>query len=228
MRLMLLLLALSPPLAGLKGKSVQYTALLTRSYPNADETIEIIVDDIDDAETFKDRVLSALKITDFRANRHSRVLFEDTELTDSLDYTELKAAKRAVDIMYPQEPLPKKLELGSPKGSIQFTKLLAGGEVVKLYLHEVESYEELDIAIKAMFSLLDSRLARTNKREQDTSAYFKKLDMSTKLKVLNILEILYGRQMQDTVVQKLKAAHLEQTVEAIRNEITTNGVENAS
>lgn len=204
---------------------MQYTALLTRSYAGLDESIQIIVDDVADLAEFKEKVYDALRITDYRGNQHMQHLFEDTTLTDTLDYKELKSAQEAIKILYPSTTIPSKLDLGLPKGGIEFAKILPQGETLKLFLHEVENYEDLATAIKGIFAIIDSRLVKTNQRELDIREHLKKLDMTTRLKIMNILDILYGSQFGETVIEKLKQAKLDEEMEKIRESVATEAKE---
>ncbi len=197
---------------------MHYKSLVTRMYSVADESIRVVIEDSESFETFKSRLFDVLRITDYRANVQQRRLFEDTELTNSLDYTELKAAKHAAEISFPLEGIPSQLNLG-PTTAFEFSKNLPSGEVLQIFLHEVESYEDLSSAIKEIWDVIDSRLKRTNQRELDFMEYLKKLPYEVKLKVCRIMEILYGRNSLENVLQTLKKEDFEETTERIRDEI---------
>ncbi len=201
---------------------MHYKALITRMYFMADESIQIIIDDTESFPLFKERVYTALRAADYRANLQMRRLFEDTSLTDELDYSELQAARATSELMYPNEGIPSNIDLGGEKGAIEFAKNLPSGEVLKLFLHDIDSYENLDIAIKNIYSLIDSRLQETNSRELKTLEYLKTLPFNTKLTVVKIMDILFGRMLKETFIEQMKgqkAQDLESTVNSIREEI---------
>lgn len=205
---------------------MEYKALLTRMYSMADESLQIIIPNTDDIEVFKQRIYNALKICDYRANEQMMRLFEDTELTTELSYDELKAARTAATIMYPKEHIPAKLDLGQGTTdydtafgpAFEFAKNLASGEVIKIFLHRVDAYEDIGIAVKAIWDIQDTRLYKTNKRELDFIEYIKRQAPSVKLKITKIMEILYGRHFKEDVIKELQGARLEETVEVIRKE----------
>jgi len=125
---------------------VKYTAKVSRSNTFVDENLTFKITDAETLETFKQRVYDTLKVTDFRANLQQRRLFEDSDLVANLDYNDLKVARKAAEILYPLEGIPSKLDLGED-GAIEFSKLLSGGETLSLYLHEIESYDDLSRGI---------------------------------------------------------------------------------
>jgi len=180
---------------------VKYKALISRYLTMADENIQIVINDTEDFTSFRDRVHNALRLCDKRANTQMYRLFEDTDLTDSLSPEEFIKAEYAATLMYPQthtEPI----RLGE-NTAIEFSKNMASGEVIKLFLHEVEGYEEIEEAIENIYKLIDYRLVQTNSRELECIEYFKTLPMDLKVKVSMILDILYGRNTVENVVSRL-------------------------
>jgi len=181
---------------------VKYKALLSRYLTMADENIQIVINDTDDFISFRDRVYSALRVCDRRANIQMYRLFEDTELTDSLSAEEFAKAEYAASIMYPYVNT-ENINLGE-NTAIEFSKNMASGEVVKLFLHEVDTYEDIEKAIENIYKLIDDRLVETNSRELECMEYFKTLPMELKVKVCMIMDILYGRNTIDNVVSRLQ------------------------
>lgn len=192
---------------------MHYKALLTRVYSMADESLQIIIEDTDSFDTFKTRVYTALKVADHRANTQMMRLFEDTDLTKELDYHELQACRKAAETLYPQEHFSKSLDLGAGS-AFEFAKNMASGEVVKIFLHDVESYEDLNTAIKNVWNIIDSRLEQTNGRELAFMKYVKSLAFSVKLKITKVMEILYGRMLKEVIVEQLKGERLQREEEA--------------
>jgi hypothetical protein len=208
---------------------MKFTAYITRFYQMAEESLEVIIDDIPDFEDFKERVFNVLRVTDYRANLQARRLFEDTELIKELSYSDLQKIRKAVDILFPQMTLPKTLDLNSSqswneeerkgKGGYQFTKSLRDGEVLKIFLHEVEPEEDSQVAIKNIYSIIDARLRKTNQRNLDFTNYLRSLDMDMRTKITMILELLYRQTDVATVIQRLKGQEAQETVEQIRADI---------
>jgi hypothetical protein len=169
-----------------------------------DETIQVIIRDTDSFDSFKARVYSALNMCDTRANRQMFRLFEDTDLTRNLSVSEYQQAKYAASLIYPISSLGD-LDLGEG-AQLEFTKINASGEVIKLFLHELDTYistQDVDKAIEDVWSLLDERLLKTNTRELKFIEYFRTLEPNTKLKVSMVMDILYGRVHKDDVVNRL-------------------------
>jgi len=180
----------------------------------ADENIQIIVNDTDDFTSLKDRVYSALKVCDQRANTQMYRLFEDTDLTDSLSPEEFIVAEHAASLIYPYlDTRPINLGEGT---AIEFSKNMASGEVVKLFLHEVDSYEDIEKAIENIYKLIDERLVETNNRELECIEYFKTLPMELKVKVSMILDILYGRNIIDNVVSRIQEENSNELPNGVR------------
>lgn len=195
---------------------MQLKSWVSRHLSFADEAIQVVIDDTDSLETLKARTLQALRFSDYRASQQRRRLFEDTDLTQELTYEELRAARHMAELMYPLETLPAEHDLGG-KTTFEFSKNLPGGEVLKIYVHEFETYEDVTSAIKAVWELIDTRLVYTNKREQKAQEYFKGLPIQIRTKVLRIMEILYGRSFKETVIEELQKAKLQQVTEEIRS-----------
>jgi len=172
-----------------------------------DETIQVIIRDTDSFDSFKARVYSALNMCDTRANRQMFRLFEDTDLTKNLSQAEYEQAKHAASLVYPTSSI-EDLDLGEG-AQLEFTKINASGEVLKLFVHELETYtstQDVDRAIEDIWSLLDKRLLQTNTRELKFMEYFRTLDQNTKIKVSMVLDILYGRAHVQDVVSRLAPA----------------------
>ena len=196
---------------------MQYKALITRMMTVADESLSIIIEDTDTFDSFQTKVKEALTITDHRASRHQKVLLEDTNLTDKLSLDELKAVNTAVELIYPTVSLPQRCSL--EQSSFEFAKNLASGEVVKIFLHEVDSYDDLMQAITNIWSLIDYRLELTNQRELDFLEYYKSLDYNTKLKVQLVMDVLFGRSTKEMLESRLT----EQTQIELDNYINPTG-----
>lgn len=198
---------------------MQYKAWISRTLSHADETIQIVIEDTDDITTLQKRVLEAFGVTDYRAHEQYLRLFEDTDLTQELNYDELSHARKFAGLLFPLESLPRKLDLGN-KTAFEFAKNLPGGEVLKLYIHEFDTYEDIVTAIKTVWRIIDSRLAYTNNRELRASTYFReKIPLGIKSKIHRVMDILYGRAFKENVVQDLRAAKVEETVRELRDEV---------
>jgi hypothetical protein len=197
---------------------MKYTALLTRMFTMADESIQIKLEDTDSFDTFKERVYTALKVTDTRAHIQMRRLFDDTDLTNQLSYSELQKAKRATEIMYPDQLLPPKLDLGEGS-AIEFAKNMASGEVLKIFLHDYETFEDINRAIKDVWSIIDTRLVKTNKRELDFLEYVSSLGYEEKLKISMIMDVLFGRAFTSDIVNRLKGEKADAELKGMRNNI---------
>jgi len=204
---------------------VKYTAKVSRSNTFVDENLTFKITDAETLETFKQRVYDTLKVTDFRANLQQRRLFEDSDLVANLDYNDLKVARKAAEILYPLEGIPSKLDLGED-GAIEFSKLLSGGETLSLYLHEIESYDDLSRGIKDIFDIVDSRLQKTNKRELDFMEYFKNVPYSTRLKVSMLMDILFNKTTKEAVIERLKEENVKDTTDTMRVEALARGANN--
>jgi hypothetical protein len=196
---------------------MQYKAWIARSLTFADETIQIVLDDVSNLEMFKDRVIKALEVADHRANELQLRLFEDTSLTDELNYKELEASRSFANKLYPVQFLSHKLDLGN-KTSFEFSKNLSGGEVLKLYLHDFSQYEDITGAIQAVWDIIDSRLQRTNSREQKAMEYYSSLSFELQHKVYKIMALLYGQKFKDIVVDELRKEKVAETVDGLRAE----------
>jgi hypothetical protein len=185
------------------GTTLKYTAVVSRSLTMCDETIQVVIHDTDSFESFKSRVYSALNMCDTRANRQMFRLFEDTDLTNNLSVSEYVEAKIAASIIYPNS-MVEDVNIGKD-AQLEFTKINASGEVIKLFVHEVGTgtCDELNTVIEDVWDLLDKRLFITNKRELDFMTYFHSLDPSTKIKISMIMDILYGRAHVEDVVSRL-------------------------
>src|SRR5437773_4757161 len=120
---------------------MQHTALITRMITVADESIQIIIQDIDNFNVFKAAIEEALKITDKRAAVQQRRLLEDTSLTDAMSEHEVKSTIEAADIIYPMQYTIDMEKLQGAK--FEFAKNMASGEVLKVFLHNVDAYEDL-------------------------------------------------------------------------------------
>ena len=204
---------------------MKYTAKVSRSNTFVDENLTFKITDAETLETFKQRVYDTLKVTDFRANLQQRRLFEDSDLVANLDYNDLKVARKAAEILYPLEGIPSKLDLGED-GAIEFSKLLSGGETLSLYLHEIESYDDLSRGIKDIFDIVDSRLQKTNKRELDFMEYFKNVPYSTRLKVSMLMDILFNKTTKEAVIERLKEENVKDTTDTMRVEALARGANN--
>ena len=191
---------------------MKYTALITRMLSMADESISIIVEDTEEFDTLKDKVVHALRLCDHRANVQMNRLFEDTSLTKDLAYNELNATRRAAYMMYPLEHLTSEFTLG--EGSkLEFAKSMPSGEVLKCFVHEIDETTDIAQACKNIWRLFDSRLGYTNQRELDYTTYINSLDFSTRTKVTMVMDILYGRTTREYV-----ASRLAPDVEAVREQ----------
>ncbi len=160
-------------------------------------------------------------------------LFDDTDLTNELNYNELQCARKATELMYPSINIAGSLDLGYNSSydsddkkdtgpAFEFAKNMASGEVVKLFLHDIQAEDNsamLHAAIKSVYSILDARLNHTNKRELDFITYIKKLSFETKYKITMIMDILFGRALSETVVQRLKGEKAEEAVQQMREDI---------
>jgi len=181
---------------------MKYKALITRMLTMADESIQIIINDTDDFNSLKERVHNALKLCDLRANTQMMRLFEDTDLTNKLSIDEYLRAQHAANLVYPCDTLVSSVSLGD-NPSIEFAKNLASGEVLKVFIHEVQSYEDLDNSINEIFKLIDDRLVETNNRELKFLEYLRSLPYEIQLKVCMIMDILYGRSTKEYVESRL-------------------------
>jgi len=168
----------------------------------ADESIQIIINDTDDINSLKERVHDALKLCDARANTQMMRLFDDTNLTDKLSLDEYLKAQHAANLVYPCDEFLSTLNLGD-NPNIEFAKNLASGEVLKVFVHEVQSYEDLDNSINEVFSLIDERLVKTNNRELHFLEYLRSIPYETQLKISMIMDILYGRSTKEFVESRL-------------------------
>jgi len=168
----------------------------------ADESIQIIINDTDEFISLKDKVYNAFKLCDARANLQMMRLFEDTDLTSKLSLDEYLRAQHAANLAYPCNTLPIDINLGDSP-SIEFAKNMASGEVLKLFIHDVQSYEDLDTAISEIFSLIDTRLLETNQRELNFLEYLRTLPYETQVKICMLMDILYGRSTKEYVQSRL-------------------------
>jgi len=195
----------------------------------AEESLEIIIDDVSDFSDFKERVFNVFRVADYRGNLQARRLFEDTDLVAELEYEELQKIRKAVDILFPHETLPKRLDLNSTqneyeepksgKGSLQFSKVFKDGEVLKVFFHEIDPEEDTDLAIREIYTLYDARLSKTNKRTTDFTKYLRKQSLELQNKITMILGLLYRQTEVSTVIERLKGEKLNETVESIRQDI---------
>ena len=181
---------------------MKYKALVSRMLTMADESIQIIINDTDDFTTLKEYLYNALKLCDNRANIQMSRLFEDTNLTDKLSFDEYTKAQHAASLVYPTSNLPIEVNLGE-NAAIEFAKTMSSGEVVKLFIHEVESYEDLSKNVDDIFKLIDNRLLEVNERELAFLQYFRSLPYETQLKISMIMDILYGRNTKENVESRL-------------------------
>lgn len=184
---------------------MQYTGLITRMISAADEAIQIIIQDQDDFSTFKSAVLEALKVTDARAAVQQHRLLEDTELTDKLTDAETRAITKAVNIVYSGNQVVDTTKLRNAK--FEFAKNMASGEVLKIFMHEVDSYDNLVESLENIYAILDNRLIETNTRELEFMKFYRTLDGNTQLKVAMIMDILYGRSTLDTIKAQLEKSN---------------------
>lgn len=161
----------------------------------ADESLRVVIEDTDSFETFKKRVFDVLQISDNRSQTHMLRLLEDTNLTAQLDYHELRKIKEAVKVLFPAETLPAKMDLG-PATAFEFSKLMAMGEDLKLFIHNVESYEDLNRALKDVWDVLDARLARTNDRDIRFRKFVEKFPFELNMKMNTIFQLLYGKEIE--------------------------------
>jgi len=196
---------------------MKFTALVSRSLNHADESIRIQIEDEDSFTKFKDKVLEACLYCDYRSNVQMQRLFEDTSLTSTFSNSELKAATLAAQLLYPLEKLPSKSSLREDV-KFEFSKLNGSGEQLTIQLKELDSYEELNTAIRHIWDLLDVRLQRTNKRELEHMAFIQQLDFNTKLKVSMVMDVLYGRATSEFVQERLKQ-NAEDELSKVMNEI---------
>lgn len=196
---------------------MKFKAVTNRSLSFADETFRVIVEDTDTLESLKEKVLSAVEMADYRASELRQRLFEDTDLTDELKYEELQAARTMAKKLYPEVVLPKSPKVGTG-AQFEFCKLMFGGEDLRIYISDFENDEDLRQAVKVIWDIIDSRLQYTNKRELDAGNYFKTLTMATRTKILNVMDILYGRAFKDSVIEKLQQMNVQEVVEGIRKD----------
>lgn len=190
---------------------MKYAALVTRMYHELDESLQIIVNSEESPQDFKTKLLDAFTVADYRANVQMLRLFDDTTLTDELNYEELQAARSMAHLLYPATTLPSKLDFGEgEKKGIEFAKNLAGGEVLKIFLTDYESYEDITTSIKAIYDIIDSRLIKTNQREEKATSFFRSLNFTIKHKVSRIIDILYGRSLRETVTKELRDLRIQE------------------
>jgi|SRR6266853_1071437 len=168
----------------------------------ADESIQIIINDAHNFDSLKERINNAFKLCDMRANTQMMRLFEDTDLTSKLSIDEYLRAQHAANLVYPCNNLPNNVDLGNGP-QIEFAKNMASGEVLKIFIDKVQSYEDLDSAINEVFSLIDERLVETNNRELEFLEYLRSIPYETQLKVCMIMDILYGRSTKEFVESRL-------------------------
>lgn len=181
---------------------MKYKALITRMLTMADESIQIIINDAHNFDSLKERINNAFKLCDMRANTQMMRLFEDTDLTSKLSIDEYLRAQHAANLVYPCNNLPNNVDLGNGP-QIEFAKNMASGEVLKIFIDKVQSYEDLDSAINEVFSLIDERLVETNNRELEFLEYLRSIPYETQLKVCMIMDILYGRSTKEFVESRL-------------------------
>jgi len=194
---------------------MKYKALITRMLTMADESIQIIINDTDDFNSLKERVHTALKLCDLRANTQMMRLFEDTDLTSKLSLDEYLRAQHAANLVYPCNELPSSINLGD-NSSIEFAKNLASGEVLKVFISKIQSYEDLDNSINEIFNLIDERLVETNNRELNFLEYLRSIPYETQLKICMLMDILYGRSTKEYVESRLTEQNTGQLPNGVR------------
>jgi len=183
---------------------MELTALVTKGITVADESIRIQIQGEDSFASFKDKVHEACRYIDYRAHLQMRRMFEDTSLTEQLTRAERDAVEACAYTLFPLEQLSAEPVLRSGV-KFEFTKLFAASETLTVQVQDIDSYDVLNTTIKHIWELLDTRLNVTNKREEDFREYVSTLDYNTKLKVAMIIDLLYGKASEETVVARLTA-----------------------
>lgn len=191
--------------------------LVTRVISAADETIQVFTEDTD-FEDFQSNVLSALAACDYRAHTQMQRLFEDSSLQYVLDETEFGQAQEAASLMYPVSDL----ESQCSGTKIEFTKNLASGEVLKVFISDLTTEDDITKLLYDIWNLIDERLQDTNSREMAFTEYYRTLSPECQLKVGIVMEALYGRQTLEQVRARLSQGQredFEQAMARMRSEM---------
>lgn len=187
---------------------MELKALVTRQIAIADESIRIQIEDCDNFEDFKDKVLEACLIGDSRVSVQMQRLAHDTDLTKNFTQEEKEAFLKAAYILHPEYSLPEEPKL-KDGCRFEFSKINASGESIVLQLMKLDSYDELVNTVYSLWHMLDQRLYTTNERQVDHLAYLRTLPMEQQIAIGIALDVLYGRAFKETAEQRLASRELE-------------------
>jgi len=180
---------------------VEFEAYVTRQMTLADETLCIAIQGDMNFESFKARILQACECGDYRVHQEVHRLIEDTSLLESMNPEEICAAYTTLTILYPQMKfLPELLKKGV---KFEIGKLNAGGESIKVRVQEIKQNDNVFDILVGLWDLIDTRLNETNHRELAYMEHLKTVDYDTRLKVIMLLDTLYGRQTPEYLKSRL-------------------------
>lgn len=204
---------------------MNFKALVTRQIGFGDESIRVNITDEDNFDTFKEKVDTALAVTDYRVHELGFRLFEDTDLVSTLTQEEKNYCEQAARLLFPKTTLENTSILKSGV-QFEFRKITAIGEDLTVQIHDIDSYDNLNTVIEDTFKIIDKRLIKKNTEQLSHLEYIKNLDYATKLKVVMVMDILYGRATLDGVLARLnentEEEYIQEQIKVLNNINTVN------